>query len=421
MDILPLRKTVLSSPEDSSSIKRQLPGLDAVRAFAALGVVLLHSCVPYLQNPMPGLAWPVRDSNSFIVDVVFWSIELFIMPLFLVLAGFFAWRTLQSRDELALVKSRAKRLLGPLMFGIFVILPMDLYAWVLGWVAEGIVAPVKLKSLKFDGNIDQNLWGLSHLWFLQYLFLYVVAVAGLSHLCKRFEVLRVSMRPRALVAFGFVIGSATLYLHPEVVWGFQHAFVPFVSKWIYSGLFFFLGAVVAAHDEHLEWLCANANRMIAPALASAMAAVVLGRWHLAGGDNQLAQGTLASLTCLSAGLISMSLIGVAVSRIKHVSLTVQYLAAASFWVYMIHHPLLGLVHTDLKWLLPQMTPLVKTGLAFTLSTAVSLLSYEALIRRTWLGRRLGFHWEPVEKASENNTILTLPATTDHVLGDRRAA
>ena len=234
MNVLPLHKTALSSPKKRPSSRKQIPGLDAVRAFAALGVILLHSCVPYLQHPMPGLAWPIRDSSSSTVDVVFWSIELFIMPLFLVVAGFFAWRTLQSRDEVALIKSRAKRLLRPLLFGILVILPMDLYAWVLGWVTEGIVAPVKLKSLKFAGSVDQNLWGLSHLWFLQYLFLYVLAVGAFARLRKRFNSLSLSLNPGTLVASGLLIGTVTLYLHPEVVWGFQHAFLPFSSKWAVS-------------------------------------------------------------------------------------------------------------------------------------------------------------------------------------------
>lgn len=424
MNVLPLHKTALSSPKKRPSSRKQIPGLDAVRAFAALGVILLHSCVPYLQHPMPGLAWPIRDSSSSTVDVVFWSIELFIMPLFLVVAGFFAWRTLQSRDEVALIKSRAKRLLRPLLFGILVILPMDLYAWVLGWVTEGIVAPVKLKSLKFAGSVDQNLWGLSHLWFLQYLFLYVLAVGAFARLRKRFNSLSLSLNPGTLVASGLLIGTVTLYLHPEVVWGFQHAFLPFSSKWVYSGLFFLLGATLAVHDAELDWLRANANRMIAPAAICALAALVLGRWHLAGGDNRLAEGTLAGLTCLSGGMVSMSLIGVAVSRIHKTPLAIEYLAAASFWVYLVHHPVLGLVHTDLKWLFPQMAPLTKTALAFTLSTLVSLLSYEAFVRCTGLGRWLGFNWQPVQKMEDQNAVLPMTPAANYELPStkqRRAA
>ncbi len=425
MDVLPLHRVAPSPPTPSPSTK--YAGLDCVRAFAALGVVLLHSCVPYLQNPMPGLAWTVSDSSSFVVDVLFWSIELFIMPLFLVIAGFFAWRTLASRDELTLIKSRAHRLLIPLLFGVLVVLPMDLYIWVLGWVTEGIVAPVKLKSLKFNGAIDRDLWGLSHLWFLQYLFLYVVALAAMWRLRARFDKLQRCLSPRRIIAIGLLVGTVTLALHPEVVWGFQHAFLPFLSKWVYGGLFFVLGAIVAASDDPFGWLRVNANRLRTPALACAIAAVVLGRWHLAGlgspgGDSHLARISLAGLTCLSGGLISLSIIGVAVSRIQRVPKTVQYLAAASFWVFLVHHPLLGLVHTDLKWLFPTVPPVVKMIIAFTIATAVSLWTYEAFVRRTWLGRRLGFDWQPSATAVINTDVTFVhKVDVDERQNQRRAA
>ncbi len=313
MNVLPLRTG------DPPSVKANFAGLDAVRAFAALGVVLLHSCVPYLQYPMPGLAWSVRDGKSSFVDFGFWSIELFIMPLFLVLAGFLAWQTLQRRGAWKLVRSRGKRLLPPLIFGIVVILPLDLYCWLLGWVSEGIVAPVKLKSLKFDGGIDRDLWGLSHLWFMQYLFLYVVAVAVAAKAWNRFAILRrFEIGPRTMTAVLLGVGSLALYAHPEVVWGFQHAFLPVPSKWIYSGLFFAQGAMLAAHDGQLSWLKSNATRLVAPAIALSIAAVMMGRWHLADGDQQLAELTLAILTCVGALVVSLAIIGVAVKHIQHV-------------------------------------------------------------------------------------------------------
>ena len=107
MDVLPL--------QNGSQPAKKFAGLDGLRAFSALGVVLLHACVPYARHPMPGLAWPVHDGSSGIVDLVLWSIELFIMPVFLVIAGFFAYRGLQRHGETTLVRQRARRLLIPLL------------------------------------------------------------------------------------------------------------------------------------------------------------------------------------------------------------------------------------------------------------------------------------------------------------------
>ena len=373
--------------------KSNLAGLDAVRVGATLGVVLLHSCVPYVVHPMPGLAWPVRDVTSPVVDVAFWTIELFIMPLFLIMSGFLAWRTLQMHGGSALFKSRCKRILKPLLFGAIVVLPLDLYSWLLGWVTEGLIAPVKLRSLKFDGIVDRDLWGLSHLWYLQYLFLYVTAVAVRAVVCERYTVLkRLQIQPRVLLLAGLVTATLILYVHPEVVSGFQHSFFPVASKWFYSGLFFCCGLVLAQHDRDLSRLPALAIRMVIPAVLISIAAVVLGRWHLASATNPLARLTLSVLTCSSALLLSLSILGCVVGRLQQVPLSIRYLSAASFWVYLAHHPIVGLVHVDLKWLMSDSHAILKAGIAFSLTSGFCLLCYESIVRRSALGRWLGMSW-----------------------------
>ncbi|EMI15979.1 acyltransferase 3 [Rhodopirellula maiorica SM1] len=400
--------------------KRKMLGFDAVRGVAALAVVLLHACVPYLQNPMPGLVWSVRDSASQSVDWLFWGIEIFIMPLFLVLAGYFAWQTLSSRGSGPLVRSRAKRLLVPLGFAVCVVLPLDLYTWVLGWVVEGVVEPVKLKSLKFDGDVDRDLWGLSHLWFLLYVFLYVVVVA----VAARFDSLRhiidkIAQRPAFVVTLLVGTGIVTLMIAPEVVWGFQHAFLPVLSKWVYSGTFFAAGMLIAKVDPRLAWF---QHRVPSLAIASVMllvTAVSLGRWNLQYGDSMLAQSGLAIATVLAA--YSVTLLAIAVSRkINHLSLSLQYLAAASFWIYLVHHPILGLVHIDLKQWMPATNPSLKMAAAFCIAVGLSLLSYEGLVRRTRLGRMLGMQWTP-----PTQTVDVLPmqreSAANETVPQRRAA
>ena len=234
MDVLPIRPTdaALSAPALlTPTDKPNFAGLDALRCFAALGVVLLHSCVPYLRYPMPGLSWSVSDSPHTAIDILFWSIELFIMPLFLVLAGFFAWQTLQRRGPKVLFRGRARRLLVPLLFGAIVILPLDLYCWVGSWVAEGIVSPVKLKSLKLDHPLGEHLWGLSHLWFLQYLFLYITCLALFAMAAKRYPWIK-EYQPGLRTSLGLTLAAATVILciEPQVVWGFQHSFFPSPSQ-----------------------------------------------------------------------------------------------------------------------------------------------------------------------------------------------
>lgn len=416
-----------ASPSRGSTAKPNFAGLDALRCFAALGVVLLHSCVPYLRYPMPGLTWSVMDTPHTSIDFLFWSIELFIMPLFLVLAGFFAWQTLQRRGASSLIRGRARRLLIPLLFGALVILPLDLYCWVGSWVAEGIVSPVKLKSLKLAHPIGQNLWGLSHLWFLQYLFLYVACLATFAVAAKRYPWIK-EYQPSLRTSIGLALVAATLTLciEPQVVWGFQHSFLPVPAKWLYSGIFFTLGLMLAIHDPKLMGVKSYAPRLAGPALVTCLIALLLGRWQL---EQWISTPTetrqagfsmpgifLAATTAGSALLTTLSLIGLSLKLIPAVPNSVRYLAAASFWIYIVHHPILGLTHLDLKLLFPQVSPVVKMTLSFATACCLSLLTYEAFVRTTRFGQLLGFQWKPASNDHEmkqDQPILPISVADSH--------
>ena len=311
--------TILQIPTDRLPVKRcengeaglNFAGIDAIRAAAAIAVVVLHALVPYLRHPMPGLVWSVSDTASTTADALFWSIELFVMPLFLVIAGFLAYQTWSRKGSRVLASSRAKRLLRPLLFAIVVILPLDLYTWVLGWVAEGIVPPVKLKSLKFDSALDQNLWGLSHLWFLHYLFSYVALFAICAVAQERLKRKLHRQFPRTfIVTFCWLVATGTIYFRPEVIWGFQHAFAPVASKWIYNGCFFAIGLAFASVDPAaIRWKSAS-PRWAAVAACTLLATVPLGLWSLEDSSqtSQASSLALAVMTATSSLLVSVMLV-----------------------------------------------------------------------------------------------------------------
>ncbi|MEM9645840.1 MAG: acyltransferase, partial [Planctomycetota bacterium] len=270
-----------------------LSAFDWIRVAAAFGVVTLHACVPYLKNPMPGLNWAVTDASSTVVDVTFWSIEVFIMPVFLVIAGILSWYSLSRRGPMELFRSRTRRLGKPLLFGLVVILPMDLYTWLCGWVFEEHILPIKIKSLKIEGPLGEHLWGTGHLWFLGYLLSYVACLAlayhfwkhGFPFATKKSRIESGSKFPRipARIVLGCLtaIGVCVLTVRPEVVWGFQHAFAPVPSKWIYSATFFVGGVWLARQTGSLDRLKCHSPRLAMPSLLVLAATLMLGRWHLA--------------------------------------------------------------------------------------------------------------------------------------------
>jgi len=322
-------------------------------------------------------------------------------------------------------------------------LPADLYVWTLGLVADGVVPAVKLKSLKFEPPISEQIWGLSHLWYLLYAFLYVAVIAAAVAVCDRWSMLRRWAQrcrsPYAATAL-WLVACLVLVEFPEVVWGFQHAFLPVPSKLLYSGMFFFGGWWLAAHDPRLNRVSGASRQLIPTALVLWIASVVTGQWYLrrletAQPISPAASTWLAIATATAAITVTLALVAAGLRAGRRESKTVRYLAGASFWIYLVHHPIVGLLHIDLKYGMGPLatgewSPIAKWLAAFSLATAWSVATYEVFVRRTRLSVWLGGAAPKTARGGQPNTdrnrvTVPLPKTAD-VAGDsaddaRRAA
>ncbi|OUT58920.1 MAG: hypothetical protein CBB71_11830 [Rhodopirellula sp. TMED11] len=397
----------------------KLAGMQWVRAFAALAVVLLHASAPYAQHAMPGLVWSARQHESALADWVMWPIELMIMPLFLIIAGYFAYRSAKKQSGWGLVTSRAKRLLIPFAVAGTVLLTINLYVWTIGLVHDGIVSPRKLKSFKFDDELAGQIWGTGHLWFLLYVFLYVALLAAAKAFIQRRPQAPWSDRARlgqhwkrTLICLP-VAAVICLAVAPEVVWGFQHSLFPVPSKWIYSGLFFAAGLALAHLDPGLEHLKRRGNRLTGLALAVIPGTILLGLWRLDAVSERSSLVillALSTLTVASAALISFGVIGSAARYARSIPKSINYLAGGSFCLYLVHHPILGLIHLDLELVWPAGSASTKLAISFVAAVGISILIYEAAIRKTSFGRwlRLG---QPHTATSKTATSKTASAPT----------
>src|SRR5690606_17930477 len=86
-------------------------------------------------------------------------------------------------------------------------------------------------------------------------------------------------------------------------------------------------------------------------------------------------------------LMATGLFGLSASlRFASASPAISYVAQASFWIYLLHHPVVGLMHVDLA--MASLSPEVEVFLTSVVSLAFCLLTYEAFVRRTWIGQLL---------------------------------
>lgn len=380
------------SADSASPDNRPAPrhhGLDWLRAAAALLVVALHAGIAYTTHPFPGLAWPVHDRRpSPVVDAITWWIDAWIMPAFFVIGGFVAAGLFERLGPAGFLKHRARRLLAPLLFGCIVVLPLDLYVWLLGWVVEERIPLNKLRSLKL-GEAGRDLWGVGHLWFLQYLFLFCLAAWALHFLAATG---RGRARQRSRIRIGLAttliasISALALWWDPQLLIGFRHSWHPLPANLIYFGTFYFAGwAIYARRPAGNPRMRFGVGCLALSAVAFAVALPLIHRQTF----DELAGIERIGLVASFAGCGWMTALGLFWLALRHCGeppVAVRYLSQASLTIYLFHHPAVGLAQVALAG--SGLPAGLKYILAWGAATALSLLTYEACVRRTWVGELL---------------------------------
>ena len=380
----------------------RLHGLDALRGIAAVLVVLLHAGIPYMTSPLSYLVWPARDAHPCpVVDGLTWCTECFLMPLFFVMTGFFSQGILISRGERKFIEGRTHRLMVTQFFaGPLVMLPC-LGIWSLGWIADGLFVPKDFMNWRMPRELESELYGFGHFWFLNYLYTYCLILCGASWLTKRvfgtnpveadcpspgflaIDHLMVSVWKPLLPAIPCAL---VLFYDPRIVLGFYQTFVPVLSKLVYYAIYFFVGVALYRHRSVLNLHARFGKTYLA--IASLLFATVLPMIHehqvsaLTGGRLALMSGVLALFAWSATfGLLAVSL------RTKYGENPItRYLAEASFWIYIVHLPFVGLTHVAIAQM--PVPTIAKFLLAGMIPLGISLMTYEVFVREKWLGRFL---------------------------------
>ncbi|HWA86040.1 MAG TPA: acyltransferase family protein, partial [Opitutus sp.] len=117
----------------SSSTSSRLDYLDATRAFALILGVLFHASLSFLPF---FIGWAVQDvSTSPVVGWFFTVSHSFRMQTFFLLAGFFGCVTLRRQGAAGFVGSRAIRIGAPFLTGWFLLRPLLVSGWIIGFAS----------------------------------------------------------------------------------------------------------------------------------------------------------------------------------------------------------------------------------------------------------------------------------------------
>lgn len=359
----------------------RLHHLDALRALAMVLILPVHALT------LIGLhsGWNDVERSAF------WVLHAFRMPLFFLVAGFFAALTLESRGAGGLLRNRAVHIGIPLLLGTAFVVPF-------------LAVSLHDVSRTGGGAGSKGLAGAfahpepSYLWFLWYLILlYATTLLGARALSGRHElVARLRGAARHLLAgpvAPLLLALPTaflLYRQPDwmVDTTPSESFVPVPELLAFYGVFFLSGWALFVAPGLREAIEARPGRYVLLTAITLPPALAL---YLLQGVPAIGQGRLFHilallLLCAATWSMVLGLLGLSRRYLGEHNPRMRYWADASYWIYLSHFlPMAVLAVAILPIAMPWT---LRVAILSTITLAFVYFSYGAFVRDTAIGRIL---------------------------------
>ena len=376
----------------------RLHGLDALRAGALLLGVVLHASLSFF----PEQTWIVADdSRSIGAAGLFFAIHLFRMMAFFLIAGLFAHMMLARKGWRGFARDRASRIAGPLLAFWFPVMAGIVTALVWNAHANGLIVPGAPPPP--PPTYDWTNFPLTHLWFLYVLALFCAAAlilrapfaaldrdGGWGRIVDRLTGALVGWWTPVVLAAPLALA---LWLDPKWIAFFavptpDEGLVPDTAALVGFGLAFGLGFLLDRRRDLLDRIAAWSPLFLVVAVASGIWA-----WTLAGGPSLAPMAGPTADKAVAAAVVAVAVytsalaaMGLCLRLLSGRNPVLRYLADASYWVYILHLPLVMLAQVWIQdWTGPWWLKLAGvSGGVF----AVCLITYELLVRHSFMGRWL---------------------------------
>ena len=395
--------------------ERRYYGLDALRGGMMMLGIVLHAAWLYLASPPPTMPVPTDRNNSIVFDLMFDFIHSFRMPTFFVLAGFFTSLLVEKRGIRGTYQDRAKRVLAPLAVGVVTILPVTGLFLLDFWLsarfgthdllpdrkALAVLGREMAEKAARPGEARPDGPMLGHLWFLYYLCYFYLLIPLWRFLVERS--LRFEERLKRWLASPYLLLLFAPYT-AATLWPFRGGQVsegflfikPHLPSLVYYGSFFAFGYAFHRYRDFLSALARRVPYWAGFALMLFPLALYMSRLdHAARG----ASAALHLAAVLANGLCTWVLIylflGAAMRYFDRASPWILYVSQSSYWVYLVHMPLVCLA----GWWLVQFdfaSPL-KFLLVCGFAATVAFVTFHYGVQKTWIsdllhGRRFDLAW-----------------------------
>lgn len=394
---------------ETSSTER-LHGLDALRGFALLLGVVLHASMSYF----PVTIWIVPDTdNSPAASAIFFAIHLFRMTSFFLIAGLFAHMMLHRRGTIGFIRDRLIRIGGPLvvLWGPILAAFIAVIVWMAA-IRNGGSLPTGPTPPPPGFTVET--FPLTHLWFLWVLLILYAAMlvlrapfamadrgGGWGRTVDRITGALIGPWSPALMAAPLAIA---FWLAPNWIAFFgvptpDTGLVPNPVALTAFGTAFGLGFLLDRRRDLLVrierlWLLFTVVALGAGAAAMAMLGGPVP--VLTPVADPSMKAALAAVMALAVFASTFAVLSLALRFASGHSAIRRYLADSSYWVYIVHLPLVMVGQAlviNMTWPWWAKFAIVVAG-----TMAVALTTYELLVRHSFVGRWLNGRRIPWRRA-----------------------
>jgi peptidoglycan/LPS O-acetylase OafA/YrhL len=304
--------------------------IDWLRIILILTVFAFH--IGMIFNPFD---WHIKNERQFeVLSPIMSFLHLWRMPLLFLISGIGTRFALGKRNARQYLGERFRRLIIPLIAGIFILVPIQVYFERIG----------QYDSLwdyyphMFDGVYPQGNFSWHHLWFIAYLFLisalltpFLKFMGGNRHRWGQFLIHRAFTRPLGLNLVLIPLILSQVLLKPY----FPVETHDVVNDWAFitfNAIFFLAGFVLLTKLQVVEALKHQRSLY----LLEAFIASVL--WLIAHQTGHL-QGTVGLVVSIVAGWsCGMAALGYAVRYLNRDSQVRKLANEAIYPFYLLHQP-----------------------------------------------------------------------------------
>lgn len=351
--------------------------LDWLRVFAVAVLIYFHAAAVFYRGDL-GEFYVVNREISSEFGLLISIVHQWHMPLFFLISGAATWFALEKRSEREYIQERVQRLLVPFVFGLFVLVPPQVYVSLIsrsrfqGSYFE--FYPHFFNGIRPDGNFE---W--AHLWFIVYLFVFsIVALPAFSHL--KSANYRVN-----LILLALPLALIEAIFRPRWI-GFQNLYNDWANVLLYLTYFIYGYGLIARSqftellDQYRGWIVASAIGLMSILVLLWITDAVPDRAYSPAYMSYQAFRGVNSWVCV------LAFLSLGQHYFQFRNSVLNYLNEAAYPVYLLHQTILvTIAFFVVQW---EIDVVAKFVVISTATIAITLLVYELLVRRIQLMRSL---------------------------------